>query len=63
LLFITVRGSHLYGFPSGDSDFDLRGVHIAPAEELLGLRGLQRETIEFKTYDDGYEDELVTHGV
>jgi uncharacterized protein len=61
LLFITVSGSHLYGFPSGDSDFDLRGVHIAPAEEVLSLRGLQRETVEFKTYDDGYEDELVTH--
>ena len=26
LLFATIRGAHLYGFPSPDSDFDLRGV-------------------------------------
>ena len=27
LLFVTISGAHLYGFPSPDSDFDLRGVH------------------------------------
>ncbi len=27
LLFATISGAHLYGFPSADSDFDLRGVH------------------------------------
>lgn len=26
LLFATISGAHLYGFPSPDSDFDLRGV-------------------------------------
>ena len=25
VLFITVSGAHLYGFPSDDSDVDLRG--------------------------------------
>jgi uncharacterized protein len=25
LLFATISGAHLYGFPSPDSDFDLRG--------------------------------------
>ena len=29
LLFATISGAHLYGFPSPDSDFDLRGVHRA----------------------------------
>jgi uncharacterized protein len=61
LVFVTLSGSHLYGFPSANSDFDLRGVHVSPPEEILSLRGLQRETIEFKTWDDGFEDELVTH--
>ena len=28
LLFATVSGAHLYGFPSPDSDFDLRGAHV-----------------------------------
>ena len=37
LLFATVSGAHLYGFPSPDSDYDLRGVHILPARDVLGL--------------------------
>ena len=36
LLFATVSGAHLYGFPSADSDYDLRGVHVLPVEELIG---------------------------
>ncbi len=38
LLFATVSGAHLYGFPSRDSDVDLRGVHLLPAADLVGLR-------------------------
>jgi uncharacterized protein len=30
LAFATVSGAHLYGFPSPDSDYDLRGAHILP---------------------------------
>ena len=30
LLFATISGAHLYGFPSPDSDFDLRGAHVLP---------------------------------
>ncbi len=30
LLFVTVSGAHLYGFPSLDSGYDLRGVHLLP---------------------------------
>lgn len=61
LLFVTLSGSHLYGFSSTDSDYDLRGVHLAPPRALLSLRGFSRETIEDETWDDGPEDELVTH--
>lgn len=37
LLFATISGAHLYGFPSPDSDYDLRGVHVLPAKEAFGL--------------------------
>lgn len=45
LLFSTISGAHLYGFPSPDSDFDLRGVHLLPLEEVVGLNP-GHETIE-----------------
>jgi predicted nucleotidyltransferase len=32
LLFATISGAHLYGFPSADSDFDLRGVHSSACQ-------------------------------
>src|SRR5213076_402657 len=60
LLFATVSGAHLYGFPSPDSDYDLRGVHVLPAREALGLRPL-RETIEREGIFEGVEIDLVTH--
>ena len=37
LLFATISGAHWYGFPSADSDYDLRGVHILPVTEVVGL--------------------------
>ena len=37
LLFVTISGAHLYGFPSPDSDFDLHGVHVLPVREVVGL--------------------------
>lgn len=61
LLFATVSGAHLYGFPSSDSDWDLRGAHILPAQEVLGLHPI-RETVE--TSDkSAIELDLVTHDV
>jgi predicted nucleotidyltransferase len=62
LLFATISGAHLYGFPSPDSDYDLRGAHILPAREVLGL-GMGRETIEVEGVRDGVEMDLVTHDV
>jgi predicted nucleotidyltransferase len=60
LLFVTVSGAHLYGFPSPDSDYDLRGVHVLPARDMLGL-GEPRETVETADVEDGVEIDLVTH--
>lgn len=62
LLFATVSGAHLYGFPSRDSDVDLRGVHVLP---LAGVPGLRHgpETKERMWVRDGVEIDLVTHDV
>lgn len=60
LLFATVSGAHLYGFPSADSDYDLRGAHILPATEVVGLLP-KRETVEFSGLRDGIEMDMVTH--
>ena len=62
LLFATVSGAHLYGFPSPDSDYDLRGAHILPAKEAAGLLP-KRETIEFSGLRGGIEMDLVTHDI
>jgi predicted nucleotidyltransferase len=60
LIFATISGAHLYGFPSPDSDFDLRGVHVLPLPEVVGLR-TGHETIEKSGVHDGIEIDLVTH--
>lgn len=62
LLFATISGAHLYGFPAPDSDFDLRGAHILPAEESLGLLP-KNETIQIEGIRGGVELDLVTHDV
>ncbi|GAA2393604.1 nucleotidyltransferase domain-containing protein [Streptomyces glaucosporus] len=60
LVFATVSGAHLYGFPSRDSDIDLRGAHLLPVEDLIGLR--EGEETSTRMWDrDGVEMDLVTH--
>lgn len=58
--FVTVSGAHLYGFPSPDSDVDLRGAHQLPASQFLGLQ-VPNETYEVETIHDGTEVDLVSH--
>jgi predicted nucleotidyltransferase len=60
LVFATISGAHLYGFPSPDSDFDLRGVHVLPLTNVVGL-DVKHETIEKSGIYDGVEVDLVTH--
>jgi predicted nucleotidyltransferase len=62
LLFATVSGAHLYGFPSRDSDYDLRGVHVLPAEMVVGLDE-GAATIEVADKRPDLELDLVTHDV
>jgi hypothetical protein len=60
LVFATISGAHLYGFPSPDSDFDLRGVHLLPLQQVIGLDDGE-ETVEKSGICDGIEMDLVTH--
>lgn len=62
LLFATISGAHLFGFPSHDSDYDLRGVHILPVNDVLGLHGI-KETIDRTWFEDGLEIDLVSHDI
>jgi predicted nucleotidyltransferase len=59
-LFVTVSGAHLYGFPSPDSDVDLRGAHLLPLRAVVGL-DLPSETVERKLDLAGTEVEVVSH--
>ena len=60
LVFATISGAHLYGFPSPDSDYDLRGVHVLPLRQVVGLN-VGRETIQVEEIREGLELDLVTH--
>lgn len=39
LIYQTLAGSRLYGYHNENSDYDYRGVFLAPKQELLGLIG------------------------
>lgn len=60
LLFASISGAHLYGFPSPDSDVDLRGCHVLPARALLGLHP-PKLTFNRTWAADGVEIDLVSH--
>src|SRR6266436_4407803 len=62
LLFATISGAHLYGFPSPDSDFDLRGAHVLPLEKVVGLE-VSDETVQDSRVIEGLEMDIVSHDV
>src|SRR6185295_15955565 len=62
LLFATISGAHLYGFPSPDSDFDLRGAHVLPLEKVVGLE-VHDETVQDSHVIEGLEMDIVSHDI
>jgi len=62
MVFVSISGAHLYGFPSPDSDYDLRGVHVLPVRDVVGLE-TGTETIEVSEIRENVELDLVTHDV
>lgn len=61
-LFVTVSGAHLYGFPSPDSDVDLRGCHQLPLRDIVGL-SVANQTYEKDGMHDGIEIDIVSHDI
>ncbi len=39
-IVVALSGAHAYGFPSPDSDLDLKAIHVAPTRSLVGLSSL-----------------------
>src|SRR5947199_4587525 len=62
LLFATISGAHLNGFPSPDSDFDLRAAHVLPLEKVVGME-VRDETVEDSRVIEGLEMDIVSHDV
>ena len=42
-VYIILSGSHLYGFPSEDSDFDYRGMFLSKTNLYLGIKDFPKQ--------------------
>src|SRR6478735_7420857 len=50
-LLVSLSGAHAYGFPSPDSDLDLKAVHVDPTAELLGFPRAPRTAERLEVID------------
>lgn len=50
-LVVSLSGAHAYGFPSPDSDLDLKSIHIEPTRHLLSLRWEHRPAERLEVVD------------
>jgi predicted nucleotidyltransferase len=55
-----ITGSHHYGFPSPDSDLDIKTIHLTPTEALLGLT-TPKEAYERLEAFEGVECDLTSN--
>src|SRR5216684_6824727 len=53
-LVVSLSGAHAYGFPSPDSDLDLKAIHVAKTEDLLGF-DVPAPTVDRAEVIDGVE--------
>ena len=53
-LVVYLSGAHAYGFPSPDSDLDLKAIHVADTAELLGFEA-PAPTVDRAEIIDGVE--------
>ena len=60
LVLCGVTGAHLYGFPSADSDVDIKAIHLAPIGSVLGL-GPVTEAHDVLTDFEGVEHDFTSH--
>lgn len=65
--FVTITGVDLYGFPSEDSDYDLRGAFALPLSQVLGLSTLKghvsKDTVTYLHPVDGLDMDGVFYDV
>jgi predicted nucleotidyltransferase len=61
-IYICISGAHLYGFPSVDSDYDIRCSHVIDTKDLFHLKK-RRETLEKTMVVDGVEIDIVSQEV
>lgn len=54
-IFLAISGSHMFGFPSENSDYDIRGVFITPTERFWKLK----KPKHFFEFNDGIIDMTV----
>jgi len=50
-IVIALSGAHAYGFPSPDSDLDLKAIHLTPTRDLLGLHPVKEPPDRLETID------------
>jgi predicted nucleotidyltransferase len=60
LVQCAITGSHLYGFSSADSDLDIKGIHQAPTESVLGLRPVRESHDALEVFEE-VECDLTTN--
>lgn len=61
-VYIAISGSHLYGFPSKDSDIDIRCCHIMDSKETFHLsRAVETDIIDTTPKDEDRTYEEKTH--
>ncbi len=61
-MWIALSGAHAYGFPSVDSDLDVKGTFVAPSRDALGFAGVPPAT-DFLGDFDGREYDLTLNEI
>lgn len=51
-IVVYVSGAHAYGFPSPDSDVDLKCIHVVPTRRLVGLSAPKQAADRFEVIDE-----------
>src|SRR5262249_50072749 len=50
-IVLALSGAHAYGFPSPDSDLDLKGIHVESTARLVGLGSPPSHANRFEIVD------------
>ncbi len=70
VVFATLSGADLYGFPSDDGDYDLRASHVLPTRKIIiamlnegGMDKLPGATLEAMVANPSPEMDFVSHDI